>query len=219
MSEKSHFEVLASIDVSKQCEKKNGFTYLSWAWAVDTLLRADPTACWEYGEPMRFNESVMVFCTVTAFGKPMTMQLPVIDFRNKPISNPSAMDVNTAMMRCLVKAIALHGLGLYIYAGEDIPEESKKPITPLTGAWESMDEESQKFLQGIADDVIKTFKISTIKDTAEMLARNVLDNDEKAALWTRFDSKLRAAIKNFNAEKKVQVTEASFDEINSIGDK
>lgn len=79
---------------------------------------------------------------------------------------------------------------------------SKEIITPTSGAWESMDEESQKFLQGIADDVIETFRISTIKDTVEVLERNVLDNEEKIALWTRFDSKLRAAIKKYNSEKK-----------------
>ena len=61
----------------------------------------------------------MVFCTVTAFGKEMTSQLPVMDYKNKAISNPDSMAVNTAMQRCLAKAIALHGLGLYIYAGED----------------------------------------------------------------------------------------------------
>jgi hypothetical protein len=63
----------------------------------------------------------MVFCSVTAFGKTMTAQLPVLDYQNKAIKNPSAMDVNTAMQRCLAKAIALHGIGLYIYAGEDLP--------------------------------------------------------------------------------------------------
>src|SRR6185437_1946882 len=57
-----------------------------------------------------------------AFGKSMTAQLPVMDHRNKAIANPDAFAVNTAMQRCLAKAIALHGLGLYIYAGEDLPE-------------------------------------------------------------------------------------------------
>jgi hypothetical protein len=68
-----------------------------------------------------FGETMMVFCSVTAFGKTMTAQLPVLDYQNKAIKNPSAMDVNTAMQRCLAKAIALHGIGLYIYAGEDLP--------------------------------------------------------------------------------------------------
>ena len=63
----------------------------------------------------------MVFCRVDAFGKSMTAQLPVMDYKNKAISNPDAMSVNTAMQRCLAKAIALHGIGLYIYSGEDVP--------------------------------------------------------------------------------------------------
>ena len=63
----------------------------------------------------------MVFCKVTAFGKSRIAQLPVIDFRNQAIPNPNAYQVNTAMQRCLAKAISLHGIGLYIYAGEDLP--------------------------------------------------------------------------------------------------
>lgn len=125
----NHFADLAAIDVSKYVEKKGNLTYLSWAWAVDQLLRRDPEAKWEYGEPRMFGETMQVVCTVTAFGKPRSMHLPVMDNRNKPIANPDAFQVNTAMQRCLVKAIALHGLGLYIYAGEDLPrtEDGDKP--------------------------------------------------------------------------------------------
>lgn len=119
----NQFAKLASIDVGKHIEKKNGLSYLSWAWAVDQLLRQDPSATWEYKEPVRWGETVMVFCTVTAFHKPMTAQLPVMDHRNKAIPNPDAFSVNNAMQRCLAKAIALHGLGLYIYAGEDVPAD------------------------------------------------------------------------------------------------
>jgi hypothetical protein len=71
---------------------------------------------------MDINGTAMVFVTVTMFGKPMTCQLPVMDFRNKAILNPDAFAVNTAIMRCMTKALSLHGLGLYIYAGEDLPE-------------------------------------------------------------------------------------------------
>lgn len=111
---------LRSIDVSDKVEKKNSLSYLSWAWAVDTLLQNDPSATWSYGQPVMFGETVMVFCTVTAFGKSMTAQLPVMDYRNKAIPNPDAFAVNTAMQRCLAKAIALHGLGLKLYVGEDL---------------------------------------------------------------------------------------------------
>lgn len=117
----SKFAELAAINVGDKIEKKGNLSYLSWAWAVDVLMRQDPDASWTYGEPQKWGETVMVFCTVTAFGKARTMQLPVMDNRNKPIPNPDAFAVNTAMQRCLVKAIALHGLGLYIYAGEDLP--------------------------------------------------------------------------------------------------
>jgi hypothetical protein len=116
---------LRKINVNEHIEKKNGLSYLSWAWAVDTLLQQDPSATWDYKEPKQFGDTLMVFCSVTAFGKTMTSQLPVLDFRNKAIPNPDAMAVNTAMQRCLAKAIALHGIGLYIYSGEDIPESEK----------------------------------------------------------------------------------------------
>jgi hypothetical protein len=123
-----NYNELRKINVSDHIEKKNGLSYLSWAWAVDTLLQQDPTATWTYGEPKQFGETLMVFCTVHAFGKSMTSQLPVLNFRNQAIPNPDAMAVNTAMQRCLAKAIALHGLGLYIYAGEDLPQEEVQPI-------------------------------------------------------------------------------------------
>jgi hypothetical protein len=120
---------LRKINVNENTEKKGKFTYLSWAWAVDQLLQLDPSATWRYDQPMAFGDTLMVFCTVTAFGKDMTAQLPVMNNQNKAMPNPDAFAVNTAMQRCLAKAIALHGLGLYIYAGEDLPEvEEEKPV-------------------------------------------------------------------------------------------
>ena len=116
-----HYKDLRQINVSQHIEKKNGLSYLSWSWALDQLLQLDDSATWEYLEPKRFGESMMVFCKVTAFGKSRTAQLPVMDFRNQAIPNPNAYQVNTAMQRCLAKAISLHGIGLYIYAGEDLP--------------------------------------------------------------------------------------------------
>ena len=126
----SKFLELRKIDVSAHIEKKGRFNYLSWAWAVDQLLQQDPTATWTYGQPLQFGETYMVFCSVTAFGKTMTAQLPVINSVNKAIPNPNAMDVNTAMQRCLAKAIALHGIGLYIYQGEDLPHEEPVAVDP-----------------------------------------------------------------------------------------
>jgi hypothetical protein len=122
---------LRKIDVNEHTEKKGNLTYLSWAWAVDVLLQQDPLATWEYKQPLMFGDTMMVFCTVTAFNKAMTSQLPVMDYKNKAITNPDSMAVNTAMQRCLAKAIALHGLGLYIYAGEDTAPGDELDILSL----------------------------------------------------------------------------------------
>jgi hypothetical protein len=122
------FAELRKINVTEKVEKKNGLSYLSWAWAVDTLLQHDPSATWEYKPHQVWNDTVMVFCEVKAFGVSRTAQLPVMDYKNKAIPNPDAFAVNTAMQRCLAKAISLHGIGLYIYAGEDLPEEDKPSV-------------------------------------------------------------------------------------------
>ncbi len=126
---------LLKLSVKDHTEKKNGLSYLSWAWAWTEALKADHTANFEVkmfdgGESpyMVVNGTGMVWVTVTMFGKPMTCFLPIMDHRNKPIQQPDAFQVNTSLMRCMTKALALHGIGLYIYAGEDLPEqEEAKP--------------------------------------------------------------------------------------------
>ena len=207
---------LRKINVNQHIEKKNGLSYLSWAWAVDTLLQVDPTATWSYGEPVRFGESLMVFCTVNAFGKSMTAQLPVMDFRNKAIQNPDAMSVNTAMQRCLAKAIALHGLGLYIYAGEDLPAptetdanvsvkkydedvansnfvQAPQKITPLAGALDGFTAEEIELLHGLAEEITFFVKNDDVAQAKEVAGS--LTNEEKTALWSLLDSKTRSAMK------------------------
>lgn len=120
MSENNYVK-LAAVDISKEIEKKQNLSYLSWAYAVDKLMRHDPLANWEFHQPEMYGETMMISCTVTAFGKPLKMHLPVMDHRNQAIKNPDAFAVNKNMMRCLVKAIACHGLGINVYAGEDLP--------------------------------------------------------------------------------------------------
>ena len=193
-----NYSELRKINVNEHIEKKNGLSYLSWAWAVDTLLQNDPAATWYYGQPVTFGESVMVFCTVNAFSKSMTAQLPVMDYRNKAIPNPDAMAVNTAMQRCLAKAIALHGLGLYIYAGEDLPEEDviKAPtqsITPMAGALDGFTAQEKELLHGLAEEVTFFVKNNDVAQALEVASS--LSNDEKTALWSLLDSKTRSTMK------------------------
>ena len=200
----TNYKELSKINVNAHVEKKNNLSYLSWAWAVDQLLQNDPAATWEYREPVKFGETLMVFCAVTAFGKTMVAQLPCMDYRNKAIPNPDAMAVNTAMQRCLAKAIALHGIGLYIYAGEDLPEEdivqAPKKVTPTAGALESLDEESQQFIKDFAIDIIGDVAGGHIEDAHGKTAS--LLNEEKVALWSILDSKTRSALKKYAEELK-----------------
>ena len=124
-------ETLLKTNVNDHVEKKNNLSYLSWAWAWAEALKADPKATYKvemFGDKcfMDINGTAMVWVTVTMFDKPMTCQLPVMNYKNQAIQNPDAFAVNTAIMRCMTKALSLHGLGLYIYAGEDLPEEESK---------------------------------------------------------------------------------------------
>ena len=131
---------LLQINVNAHTEKKNGLTYLSWAWAWAEALKADPQATFQVHlfndmPYMDVNGTGMVWITVTMFGQPRTCMLPVMNHRNQPILTPDAFQVNTAIMRCMTKALALHGLGLYIYSGEDVPEEiGKEPVAKETTA-------------------------------------------------------------------------------------
>jgi len=126
------FAELRKISVLDKMKKKGRFNYLSWAYAVDVLLQEDKDANWEFKAPQMFGETMMVFCTVTAFGASRTAFLPVMNNNNQPIANPDASNVNKAMQRCLVKAIALHGIALYIFEGEDLPEEGEEDDKPKT---------------------------------------------------------------------------------------
>jgi hypothetical protein len=122
----SVFKALSGIDVNQHVEKKGQFTYLSWAWAVAELRKASPTATWEViktdGLPFCKTEcGYFVEVAVTVDGITLSQIHPVLDNNNKTIPAPNAFQINTSIQRCLVKAIALHGLGLYIYAGEDLP--------------------------------------------------------------------------------------------------
>lgn len=148
------FKELREINVNEFTEKKGNLTYLSWTWAVDTLLLNDPEATWEFPEPKIWNDTVMVFCNVTAMGKTMRMQLPVMDNRNNAIVNPDTRKISDATMRCLAKCIACFGIGLYIYAGEDLPnvEPDAVDIEPMLAeiaAAKSMDELRDLFVAGV----------------------------------------------------------------------
>ena len=130
---------MLALNVNDHVEKKNGLSYLSWAWAWAEVLKIDHQAWFDVHEwmdeegctrPCMYlrDQTAMVKVSVYVNEIKRTCVLPVMDHRNKAIENPNAFQVNTAIMRCLAKAIAMHGLGLYIYAGEDLPMEEEKEV-------------------------------------------------------------------------------------------
>ena len=138
MEEKNYFELLNSINVNDKTEKKNGLTYLSWAWAWGEVKKKFPDATYKIYETTNPQGYVCNYYTdgrtcwvktgVVIQGIEHIEELPVMDYKNKsiPLENVNSFDVNKAIQRSLTKAVARHGLGLYIYAGEDLPEEERK---------------------------------------------------------------------------------------------
>lgn len=131
----NYFNELNAVDCSGKTEKKNGLTYLSWAWAWAEVKKRFPDANYTiYETPEGINywtdgRTCWVKTGVTVNGIEHIEYLPVMDFRNAsiPLDKVTSFDVNKAIQRSLTKACARHGLGLYIYAGEDLPEEDPEP--------------------------------------------------------------------------------------------
>ena len=142
----STFEKLSAINVNDHVEKKDNLTYLSWAWAWSETKKACPDATYkiletEYDEALGF----MCHTTVTIEGETLEMWLPVMDGKNKSMKKvpytyttrygekeveaATTFDINKTIMRCLVKNLAMFGLGIYIYAGEDLPESESAGAT------------------------------------------------------------------------------------------
>ena len=151
---KSVWSVLSKINCNDKTEKKNGLTYLSWAWAWGIVKENFADAKYEVyeynGKPYLYDEDLgyMVKTSVTINGDTIPMHLPVMDGANKAMKNQiyfyktkygeksveqaSMFDVNKTIMRCLTKNLAMFGLGHYIYAGEDLPEsdEEQEKVVP-----------------------------------------------------------------------------------------
>jgi hypothetical protein len=181
---------LLKLDVNEKTEKKGNLTYLSWAWAWDQALRADPQAHFQvqmFGDKCYtdINGTYMVWVTVTMFGKPMTCQLPVMDHRNKAIIAPDAFAVNTSIMRCMTKALSLHGLGLYIYAGEDLPELDTSFVDAVVVAIK------ERYEAGDEPGMYGEWE-------------SITDNEVRVRVWNTLnpDSKVRSAIKAYKEKLK-----------------
>jgi hypothetical protein len=208
---------LLKINVNDHTEKKGQLTYLSWAWAWAEVLKVDPKATWvvhTYGpqgseQPcMWIGETAMVHTSVTVNGLRRECMLPVMDNRNNALKNPDSRKVSDAIMRCMTKAISMHGLGLYIYAGEDVPETDDKPedrrdpipdsfrSSPTMGAMDEIEDEDRKtYLQMLASVVIAKVKAGEVEFAYNKIEGERFDDSEKTALWSLLDSKTRGLLK------------------------
>ena len=165
----SVFETLNAVNVNGHTEKKNNLTYLSWAWAWAEVKKAFPDARYTiYETPdgciyWTDGRTCWVKTGVTINGLEHIEYLPVMDFRNAaiPLEKVTSTDVNKAIQRSLTKACARHGLGLYIYAGEDLPEseQTEQKATPTSP------ETTLQVVTNIAKTSLKGYALRTKKDS------------------------------------------------------
>lgn len=179
----NYFEELNAINVGEKIEKKNGLSYLSWAWAWGELKKKHPDATYTvYENSNEWNyftdgKTCWVKTGVTVNGIEHIEYLPVMDYKNKsiPADSVTSFDVNKAIQRSLTKAVARHGLGLYIYAGEDLPEIPESKAT---------EEQIKKLKSYVKDEeglktMLKYFGVSRIEDVTEKQAKETIAQKEK----------------------------------------
>ena len=197
MSE-NYFADLNKVDLSKQMERKGQFSYLSWANAVTELGLRHPKATWSVRRFPMVTEGWVVHSeievpylqtpcgffvevAVTVEGVIKTQVHPILDHRNKPVKGPDSFQVNTSIQRCLAKAIALHGLSLHIFAGEDLPKvDASEQISP-----DPIDHDKVKKCVLQALDIMDNEDpemITTPKDSRELY--EPLTSDERMAFQT-----------------------------------
>lgn len=205
------YEVLSQLNVNEHTETKDGLTYLTWSWAWDAVKKQYPEATYEIwknenGLPYAYDPltGFMVYTKVTIEGITHEMWLPVMDGKNKAmkaepydyttrygtktVEAATMFDVNKTIMRCLVKNLAMFGLGLYIYAGEDLPEEEKKEAARIS-ANEDIEYRTQ-LIKYIADvkmstenvaKICKYYKVNKITELTGAQAKDYLDKAKESS--------------------------------------
>ena len=161
---KKIWETLSKIDCTNHIEKKMNLSYLSWAWAWGILMENYPEAEISFYEHTETrvpyvelpDGTAEVRCYVAIEGLQREMWLPVMDHRNNAVKHPTARQVSDTKMRCLVKCLALYGLGHYIYAGEDLPITNDEPkVEEKTESLQKELKDAEKAAEGGMDDFKK----------------------------------------------------------------
>ena len=171
------FDDLYKVNVSDKTEKKGNLTYLSWCWAWAEFKKVYPDANYEVkkfnGLPYVHDEKTgyMVYTSVTAEGLTYEMWLPVMDARNKTLKNAEMFDINKTIMRCLTKNLAMFGLGLYIYAGEDLPEEEQKAPREATKVQPVA--KAEEFKRLTKSELVQVYGVSNAEATIAALEQKM----------------------------------------------
>lgn len=172
MTDKSNFKKALELNVSDKTKNKGGQTYLSWSFAWAEFKKIYPDGKYKILKQkltkLPFFEvggGFMVWTQVTANGEKHKMWLPVLDYKNQPLKNPTVFDYNKALMRCLTKNLAMFGIGLYVYSGEDLPENYTPPQPKKTALTVSMVKPWKNAIQsyrktGNLDAVLKRMTVS-----------------------------------------------------------
>ncbi|MBQ7912946.1 MAG: DUF1071 domain-containing protein [Clostridia bacterium] len=212
------FEEIYKIDVNDKTEKKGNLTYLSWAFAWAEFKKIYPEATYEVkkinGLPYVKDAEVgfMVYTSVTADGLTYEMWLPVMDSKNHAILKPTMFEINKTIMRCLAKNLAMFGLGLYIYAGEDLPEDDsdKAKNAPKTANKSNVDkfpEKKKEMPQGAKGEAWRL-------TASELVTKYEVESAEKVFLYyekalgdiprTEWDEETTAIIREDLSKRQAQ---------------
>ena len=192
MTHETIWKTLSSIDVNTKTEKKGNLTYLSWAWAWGELMNHFPMATytfteWEYPEGQSYvTKDVLIYsdgtcsveCELRIGELARKMWLPVMDYKNQAITNPTARAISDTKMRCLVKCISMFGLGHYIYAGEDLPQSDNNPPVKTETAPKKEKRKLTKAQQASLEEirqVVTTHAVFTNNNGGTDLQKQVLD--------------------------------------------
>ena len=203
----STFDKLSAINVNDKVAKKNGSTYLSWAWAWSEVKKICPDASYHMGET-EYDEHLGFMChsTVTIDGESLSMWLPVMDGANKSMKKAqytyttrygeksveaaTTFDINKTLMRCLVKNLAMFGFAIYIYAGEDLPESetSQATITTAKAAAAPPADNKVALIEGVGDwDKV-------VKYVTENKSMGIDKLSKSLSVWYKIDAKTKTSL-------------------------
>jgi hypothetical protein len=209
------FEEVFAINVNDKTEKKGNLTYLSWAWAWAEFKKIYPKATYAVdkfdGTYCTGNENLGYVVRTEVFADDLSyeMWLPIMDMRNNAMLKPKMTDVNKTIMRCLAKNLAMFGLGLYIYAGEDLPEgeeETEQPKQPQKTAQNRTEskKEVNSFKPLTKEEILRFYGVRQVEQTVEWLEGKLgaqfADWNEEQTAWAR--GKLEAKKKQREEEER-----------------